>query len=373
MINFEKYIKEALYDFDFFIVPGFGAFIASFAQASIDESGLLIEPSKSYKFNGLLTVDEGKKFVNYVLNHEHKPISEVEQELKKFTFELKSSLNKNDKVVLVNDCVIVYDQEKKILKGEFNGDTNYYRKPDFGEPKEANLLRSVPVETEVDDILKEDQSKGKSNKEEDFSPIAPVVLESNKDESIFEQELEIEDEHLNEIEESYEEEYDYEETNWAKYIIYILPLLLIFGGLYYMMLEKPFFKNEGLVSEKSTESHILESDSVASFDQTSKDTLKIASLEISKPMKYREGRISEQRKYPFEVAAGLFKSKTNADRLLEKMKNAGFDAEIRLVNDMRRVYVGVNTIEEAEAMSNKIEEFTGLTSVYFDENGVSNK
>ncbi|KPM49586.1 HU domain-containing protein [Jiulongibacter sediminis] len=372
MINFEKYIKEALYDFDFFIVPGLGAFIASFAQASMDDSGQVIEPVKSFTFNGLLAKDEEKKFINYVLKKEHKPFSEVELQLKEFTFELKSSLNKNDKVVLANDCIMLYDEDKEILKGEFNSDTNYYTKPDFDQTIEVNLATDVPGESEVLDSIEENQSE-EAVEEEDDNIIAPVILDETQ-EVKNDQQTEVGNDQLSEIEESYDEEYEEAGINWGRYLIYILPLLLIFGGLYYVMLEKPFKKEEEVVSEQFDEGAVVESDSLSSAETSTQDSI-VTAVEnnTSEPVKYREGRVSEQRKYPFEVAAGLFKSKTNADRLLEKMKNAGFDAEIRLVNDMRRVYVGVNSVEEAEAMSNRIEEFTGLTSVYFDENGVSNK
>jgi ribosomal protein L7/L12 len=75
----------------------------------------------------------------------------------------------------------------------------------------------------------------------------------------------------------------------------------------------------------------------------------------------------------FEVSAGLFKNKENADKLSKRMNEVGFKSEIKLVNGLRRVYVSVIGADEAEAMSKRIEQFTGDKSVYFDENGISNR
>lgn len=371
MINFEKYIKEALYDFDFFIVPGLGAFIASFAQASIDDSGQLIEPVKSFTFNGFLLADDEKKFINYVLKQEHKPTSEVELQLKEFVFQLKSSVNRGESVFLADDCVLTFDEESGTIIGRFTAERNYYGKTDFEEDRETPVLPIAQTQPEIQEI--EQQEREDSTEAENEEVIA---LDSSAAEiTTKEHDGEVVNDQLSEIEDSYDESYEESERKWGRYLIYILPLLLIFGGLYYVILKKPFEKDEAISSQDAEVAVVVSDDSVSTDIGTFEDSTQALAEESDQPepMRYREGRISDQRKYPFEVAAGLFKSKTNADRLLEKMKNAGFNAEIRLVNGMRRVYVGVNTTEEAEAMSNKIEEFTGLTSVYFDENGVSNK
>lgn len=345
MINFEKHLKELLYLEDFIIVPGLGAFIASFSQAKILESGELIEPIKTFEFNGLLNVDEGNKFTNYILRKENLPKAEIELQLKDYLFKFKSSLNTNKKVIFADVCSIERSSEG-ILLGDFVAEENFYGKPDF---KSSELINPIAVKT-LNDVY---------GKEE-----VPIQREEAKREE--------------EVVNIFEEEIEDESRPWVKYLLYLLPLILVFGALYYLVLNKPFNRNETPAAEiqeitasdsadlTNAEMHLEPIDTSAAIeDMDSKAVVE----EIHQGLK--DQTIKKSGKY--EVSAGLFKKKENADKLAERMTKAGFNAEIKLVSGMRRVYVSVNGIEEAEAMSARIEQFTGDKSVYFDENGISNK
>ena len=100
MINFEKHIKECLYEFDFFIVPGLGAFIASFRQATLASDGRLNEPFKTFEFNHLLSEDSENKFLSFVSKQERESPAEINSQLNEFIFRLKSSLETNKRVVI---------------------------------------------------------------------------------------------------------------------------------------------------------------------------------------------------------------------------------------------------------------------------------
>ncbi|MGR3809526.1 HU domain-containing protein [Jiulongibacter sp. NS-SX5] len=381
MINFEKYIKDALYELDFFIVPGLGGFIAKFTQAEIDESGQLRPPVKNFEFNSFLTIDDDKKFVNFIKNREHVSDGIIEEELKSFAFQIKSTLNRNSKVVIADHVELTNSGDEGMLIAEIDPAINFYERPDFQELTEQTSAE-IPIENGTNDIAPlsyvQDQGdvenvKGSSEEESEENVAAPLVVADAYDTPELDQ-----SDQLTEIEESYDEGYESNNREWLKYVFYIIPLLILFAGLYYVLVKRPFSQvNEDLGVEAS-EVVIPESDSLIDNGAVDSSALSTDSdTEITEndnsSVIYREGRISDKRKYPFEVAAGLFKSEENAERLYKRMRDAGFNAEMRLVNGMRRVYVGVNTIDEAEEMSNKIEAFTGLTSVYFDENGLSNK
>ncbi|WP_341225119.1 hypothetical protein [uncultured Arcticibacterium sp.] len=342
MINFDKHLKELMYEEDFFIIPSLGAFIASFTQAEITDEGQLIAPKKSFDFNGLLHVDDTDKFINYIKEKENISKGEVIDQLKNYLTRFKNGLNDNGKMILADVCAIrVSDQG--YLEGKFNPELSFYTKPSFSEPV-------VPIS--VSQKIKEEINQ--------FPQVQGEELTEEEENA----------EYTGDLEE--------EESNnkWLKYLLYLIPLLLIFGALYYVILYKPFETKTTIVAEENLEmeqSVAAKPDSVyidANGEIDENVNPQDVVEEIKQGLVDQEGNARLKR---FEVSAGLFDLKENAEKLVKRMGDAGFDAEIKLVNGMRRVYVPVNGIEAAEAMSNRIEQFTGDKSVYFDENGISNR
>jgi hypothetical protein len=327
MINFDKHLKELLFEEDFLIIPGLGAFIAKFSQAKLSESGEVIGPVKSFDFNSLLDTDDKNKFINYIVSKENLPKSDIEFQLKNYLFDLKSKLSTNTKVVLSDLCSLEKSKEGSLI-GQFISELNFYNKPDFQE----DLAKNPKV------IFR-----------------TPQTISDGVEEQIFN--------------ETYTEDFEEEEvrTNWLKYLMYILPLLLVFGALYYVVLYKPFEKKEIVQLENIVPIEKVISDSTIISDN------EIITDNIENPKVVQSGLKNVKAQQRFEVSAGVFKKKENAENLVQRMKKAGFIAEIKLVSGMRRVFVGVNGVDEAEAMSKKIEQFTGDKSVYFDDNGISNR
>jgi hypothetical protein len=332
MINFDKHLKDLLYKEDFLIIPGMGAFIAKFSQAKLSETGDIIEPVKSFDFNTLIDTDDSNKFMNYILGKENLPKSDIDIQLKNYLFQIKTDLSTNKKVVLADLCSL-QRTEAGNLNGQFISELNFYTKPGFQAVKTQEL-------------------------EEVYN--APVPILENPAKELSNDEIYTSD---------FEEE---EGTNWLKYLLYILPLLLVFGALYYVVLYKPFEKKELVKPEKVELSEVISGDTtiILNLEETVDSAQNEAIIEeIHAGLKDQN---SDNNK--FEVSAGLFKSRENAEILLKKMKDAGFsNTEIKVVNGMRRVLISVNGMEAAEAMSKRIEQFTGDKSVYFDKNGISNK
>ncbi|MFT6879459.1 MAG: hypothetical protein ACI8UX_001159 [Psychromonas sp.] len=337
MINFDKHFNELLNEEDFLIIPGIGALIAVFTPASLSESGDLIPPSKTFKFSGLLTTDDSHKLLNYLLKKDSQAKEEVEKQLKDHLYQFKSQINTNNAVFFSN-VLAVKKTKEGLLEGKFISKEDFYTK-------------AVPK-----NVFNPDVSNAVSDK----------TLEQNKEDVYNEPVLNVDNLYTAEIEEDYEEQ---ENKPWMRYMLYLLPLFLIFGALYYVMFYKPFQK-EVMVTDSaeivSNEALIIETDSLGS-DTTNVNT------EFTDQNAVVQKIEKDIKKEKYQVSAGLFKNKTNAENLVARMKASGFEAEITVVSGMRRVIVVVNSIDEAEVMSNKIEQFTGDKSVYFNEHGVSNK
>lgn len=343
MINFDKHLKELLYEEDFFIIPSLGAFIATFTQAAITEEGQLIEPTKSFDFNGLLHKDDTEKFINYIKAKENISKGEVIDQLRNYLINFKSALNANGKMILADICAIKISKEG-YLEGKFNPELNFYSKPSFSEPV-APISASQKIQEEISH----------------YPAVQGDELSEEQENAEYTGDLEYEEEGQN---------------KWLKYLLYLIPLFLIFGALYYVIFYKP--------CELKTASNQVEHEHInnESASESTKDSTYVAENgEILNPQdvvdEIKQGLVEQQEGAVilkrFEVSAGLFDLKENAEKLVKRMEAAGFDAEIKIVNGMRRVYVPVNGIEAAEAMSNRIEQFTGDKSVYFDENGISNR
>jgi hypothetical protein len=328
MLDFNKHLRDILYQEDFLIVPGLGAFIAKFSQAKLSDNGEVIGPFKTFDFNGLLNSDDRNKFINYVLSKESGSKSEIEAQLKEFTFAFKSNLSANKKLNLADICLVQMTNEGDLV-GDFISETNFYELAD----------------TRVSSIYE--------SKEEIYSKETPVVNEMAD----------------NSYTEDFEVDYS-EKRNWLKYLLYIIPLLLIFGALYSVILYQPFNKSAEVMD--NIEIKVDTTQINATIDTSTVDSSE--SLEISKEISsQKQSNQKLDSNGRFEVSAGIFKNKENADKLAKRMNEAGFKSEIKLVNGMRRVYVSVSGIDAAEAMSKRIEQFTGDKSVYFDEHGISNR
>lgn len=355
MINFERHLKNLLYDHDFFIFPGIGAFIASFTQNE-QEGG-----QKTFSFNGLLNVDIDNKFLNYIVNKENLPKSEVENQLNDFIHQFKKGMEVGEKKELADVCTLTLNANGN-FDGHFNSIINYYQRPGFEddsssispvilEPSQSLEATSIPEPS----TLEPSEMTEEVGKSEETTPM--------EEETVY-----------------YESDYQEGSSLRRKVLTYGIPLLIAAGVYYYLSNENNQKKTVLVVAEEPE----LGSDTLSlsiedSLNPMDEEVIGVKTEEkVNQNLKpasnsQKSAIIPSNQKYNFEVAAGIFKNNNNAQNLLEKMKKAGFSAEIRQINDMRRVYVGVNTAQEAEQMSKKIEQFTGEKSVYFDKNGISNE
>lgn len=368
MINFEKHLKEVLYEYDFIVIPNFGAFIANF---EVLENNGESHPSKTFSFNRLLNIDENQKFFNYLVRAENKPLSDIQIQWNNFLLNLKNELHKNKRLEVagLGSVIILEDEE---IGFKFLDNCNFYERDSFEKIDEFETpsISKKPSKSEaliIESKLEEEKKQQVVISQEfipktDNSSKLDEVYQNSKENYLAEEEL---------PKEEYHEEV---ETNQWKFLIWLLPLLLFLALVYYFWNTKNEQSKASLSAIDSTniamDSTLLEIDELDStnFDSTKAivdiepilEKVEAKNPVVDKPKKQNSPKIK------YHVWAGLFQSKSNADKLRKKLRNGGLKAEIQMVKDMRRVYVPVSTESQAKTTVKKIEQLTGDKAVYFE-------
>ena len=100
MIAVETVIRKLVGEYEFVIIPGFGALLSHQIHASYDSnSGFFSPPVKKLAFNEYLKLDDGL-LANYISRHEKSSHLEAVEYVKKYTETLKSELELNGKTVI---------------------------------------------------------------------------------------------------------------------------------------------------------------------------------------------------------------------------------------------------------------------------------
>ena len=95
MIAVETVIKKLVSDYEFVIIPGFGALLSRQVPAIYDqESGIFSPPVKKLAFNEFLKLDDGF-LANYISREEKIAHTDAIQRIKQYTDVLKSALSSN--------------------------------------------------------------------------------------------------------------------------------------------------------------------------------------------------------------------------------------------------------------------------------------
>ena len=113
-IEVAKYIHDLLYEYSSVIVPDLGAFSTRSKMANINEdSNTISPPTKTVVFNDRLKTNDGV-LVGHIAKMESIPPSLVEEALKKFAAETKSTLATGEAVSLGNLGTLQYQEGKGI-------------------------------------------------------------------------------------------------------------------------------------------------------------------------------------------------------------------------------------------------------------------
>ena len=100
MIAVETVIRKLVSDYEFVIIPGFGALLSHQAQASFNaETGVFSPPNKRLAFNEFLKLDDGL-LANYISRHEQVPHTDAVAHVRNYTEKLRSSLKMSEHAII---------------------------------------------------------------------------------------------------------------------------------------------------------------------------------------------------------------------------------------------------------------------------------
>ena len=123
MQKYIEYISDLLYLHDCVIIPDFGGFICNYTGAYIDETnGTICPPAKEILFNRNLTHNDGL-LAGWIAARESIPYEKATQALALFADDLKSRLNRRERVPFGEIGVFYVDRRFNILFE--NGDRNF--------------------------------------------------------------------------------------------------------------------------------------------------------------------------------------------------------------------------------------------------------
>ncbi len=348
MINFENYITGVLNEYDFFVIPGLGAFIAVYTPPEINQNGQLIEPIKSFRFNSLLIEDDADKFVSYITRFEKLTKEEANLQLKEFVFNFKKHLN-------ANGVASIYGLgEFTIVDNQIHLPTNVVvPSNDFGNSISVINHSQEPIKDE-ESIVRANLETANLEKEEAIPPI------KNKSK--------------------------------IYYLLYLLPVLFLIWALYYSLNKNNDDKtlvNEPTQSIMDTVTQVdLDSMVIDTFNQ--KEPISDLKVKNSIALKPNKDDLKEKKSVPkdtlivknttpikstkdlktvrdnFHIWAGLFRQKSNATKTINLLKDNGLNPKVEIIGKNSRVYVSAETESEAQSLVKKIEQLTGEKAVYFE-------
>ncbi|MCF0055482.1 SPOR domain-containing protein [Dyadobacter sp. CY356] len=128
MIAVETVIRKLVTDYEFVIIPGFGALLSHQAQAFYNaETGMFSPPDKRLAFNEFLKLDDGL-LANYISRHEQISHGEAVAYVKRYTDKLRVSLQTSDRATIEGIGEFSMNVEGKLV---FEPNTDRYFKDEW--------------------------------------------------------------------------------------------------------------------------------------------------------------------------------------------------------------------------------------------------
>lgn len=150
MIAVETVIRKLIGEYEFVIIPGFGALLSHQVPAVYDStSGVFTPPMKRLAFNEYLKLDDGL-LANYISRHEKLVHAEAVEYVKSYTDRLRSALDINGEARIVGIGDFKQNVEGKLV---FEPNTGKYFKDEwFGfEQVKAREVQNRPAQVQKAD------------------------------------------------------------------------------------------------------------------------------------------------------------------------------------------------------------------------------
>jgi len=145
MVAVETVIRKLVGDYEFVIIPGFGALLSRQIHASFDkESGLFFPPVKKLAFNEFLKLDDGL-LANYISREEKISHIEAVDYVKQYADSLRTSIQREGGAIIRHVGRFQTNVEGKLV---FEPDTeNHFKDEWYGFTKVAvRTFNKAPVE-----------------------------------------------------------------------------------------------------------------------------------------------------------------------------------------------------------------------------------
>jgi len=144
MIAVETVIRKLIGEYEFVIIPGFGALLSHQVPAVYDgNSGIFAPPVKRLAFNEYLKLDDGL-LANYISRHEKVTHADAVEYIKGYTDRLRSGLDVNGEASIIGIGEFKQNVEGKLV---FEPNTGKYFKDEwYGfEKVKASEVQARPV------------------------------------------------------------------------------------------------------------------------------------------------------------------------------------------------------------------------------------
>ncbi|MFC5408277.1 SPOR domain-containing protein [Larkinella bovis] len=145
MVLVPDYLKKLLFQYDCIVVPELGGFILHYIPATFVEStGLYMPPRKKIAFNEALKLDDGL-LINYLMLHESCTRDEAYQAIRQFVEGLKQDM-RQQRIVTIEGLGLFSENEEGKLQFDPEIRHNFQGESYGFQPVEARLLQAVSEE-----------------------------------------------------------------------------------------------------------------------------------------------------------------------------------------------------------------------------------
>ncbi len=277
-MRIEKYISDLLFGHNCVVIPEFGGFLANTRHVKLDtDSNTLVPPSKVISFNTHLTNNDGL-LVSHIAKIKNLDYQVVLDKVLLISKEWKQKLEQGDKLTLENLGALELSSEGKIQFLPEN-QINYF-KNSFG----MTTISAIPI--------KRESLKVQIDTLEEKVPLK-ITPERRKESAL---------------------------RPWLKYAA-VFMLLVSVGATSYLGYKN--FNQSELFVEEQAEKEVSKKLQRATFFDTQPIELPALELKVEK--------VADGPRH--HIIAGAFRLKENADRKVQQLKTAGFNA----------AYIGTNS------------------------------
>jgi nucleoid DNA-binding protein/cell division septation protein DedD len=354
MNTVQNHIKELLFEQDCVVIPEFGGFVTNFDCAKINETNRFIAPPQKWlAFNALLKNDDGL-LSNYIAQEENISREQANLQIKSFVEATKRYLQ-FDKLYTIEGLGSFSQNEENRIQFQPRATTNFYSES-FGL-ENLYLKKNISPQNELQIVQK------------------PVIVSNATIQQVF----------ASEDREPSAVVFEEEETNFGyrrNRFSTVLPVVYGLLGAAFLMSAIYFYDNQKVslgslnpFKSQSIAPAIIQPVVTKVAPVVAKVEEKIESLPVSKPFENdfenTKETITESNKR-FFIITGSFGSKQNAKKLLNTLKNKGFD-EAELIYPQKNEKLikvaagGFKNETEADQQAVKVAEAMNQTTWIYEQ------